>query len=191
MKSLYLFITIVLLASCRQNASVVNPPNDNDTIFYILSRMPGFSLPLGKNFPDKSTLLFGCEESFDTSFIIHLSKDTNKIHGVAYEVVPQHRGSITGFAWGDDEILPFEGYGFNLDSTHWNSLLVQTELLFKEKALQGKNGHRCTDGTDYFLAYNGKLAIGGNCTDSSFEKFTQYLKDSLLAPIHAKRRGWY
>ncbi len=187
MKSPYLFIVIVFLVSCQQKAPEITHANNNDTILYMLSRMKGFSLPLGKDFPDSNTLVFGCEESFDTSFIVHLSKESNKVHGVVYEVLPINRGAIAGFAAGYDEVLPFEGYGFNLDSIHWNSLVTQTERLLEEKTMKTKGGHICFDGTYYFLAYNRKLAVGGNCGDTSFERFTQYIKDSLLFPIHSKK----
>ena len=128
---------------------------------------------------DNNSLAFYHTATFDTSFLIHLKRETTGINGVYYEVLPSYHNNVNDFASGENQLLFFEGYSFTLDSTQWAMIKEKAEkMLSRDTSFKSNEGVR--DGAEYVLSYNFKSSKSYNANNSEHESFYKFLKEQFL-----------
>lgn len=192
--ALYLFVAILCFA-CKQPQSPKPTlaqliKQEVDSIF--LNELEGYNIPYSRDLSDSNQLFFMSRGSFDTTFIFHIRKTKNDVRGVVYMIGRRGRETyydLSEDATENDYAYPFEGYGFKLDSKQWQELIAQADHIIKDTAAIRKRYENVqpTDGTSRTMLYKGLIINGTNGTDETFEHFTDYLKDRIIAKLNAKR----
>lgn len=137
--------------------------------------------------PDSNSLIFYCSRSFDTSSLVHLQKSENTIHGVFYEILPAYHTYANDYADEKTKLLFFEGYSFVIDSTVWNSVLKQAQIILQRKDSLDRTD-RYVDGKTFALYHNFLSRKGDSNNEEVYEKFDRFLKDSFLEKFIQTRK---
>ena len=185
---------VVLLFSCvsclqQKGREKFVKENTFDSIpEYWISQIEKFSIPFSREMPDSNALFFCDLEVFDTSFLVHFRKENNTVNGVFYEVLPAYHLGVENFADEKDQLLFFEGYSFKIDTSRWANIVKQANVLLKLEKDTGQKYRGCFDCAPDFLMHDSKMAVVFGKHRENFERFGQYLKDSLLNQYITKRQ---
>lgn len=188
-KNILLLFLCFLYYSCQEKT---NNPNENilnkesnyrdSSVYFIVKK---FEQLYPENFKsDSNSLVFYRTATFDTSFLLHLKRETDGINGIYYEVLPSYHNNVNDFAPGENQLLFFEGYSFTLDSTKWSMIKRMAEkMLSSDTSFKSNEGIR--DGAEYVLSYNFKSSKGYN---SEYESFYKNLKEQFLEGFIKSRK---
>jgi hypothetical protein len=156
--------------------------------FTLETIMKEFSLPYsGDSMVDENSLIFFCSRTFDTSSLIFLKKNHERINGVFYEVLPTYHKYINDFSDPKSNLLFFEGYSFIVDSLVWDLVREQAQLILKEKDSLNR-GEKYVDGKSFALYYNFESCKDNSADETVFERFDKFLKESFLEKIIQARK---
>jgi hypothetical protein len=190
MKKVFILMSILSLfyVGCKEESnspqSTISPYNSsNDSLFNSVIRQ--FALPYPENFRlDSNTIIFYGSRPFDTSFLIHLKKETQKITGVYYEVIPTYHNDLNNYAVSASKLLFFEGYSFILDSSKWKEVKDQTTKLLSDSTTFNIK-EACRDCEVYGLYYDSKSNIG-NIT--KYRPYYKFFKEAFLDSFILRRK---
>lgn len=189
MKPFFALMMIFFLVSCdRSNRKNLNTGAKSDSLSLpLITRVERFSLPFSKEIPDSNGLFFYFSQRFDTSFFVHLERQSIGIRGVLYEITPSYHRDDKDFADSASQLLFFDGYSFAIDSIRWDNMVKKASGIFVDGHEPSKT-EVCLDCPYYFLAYNRKVTDSYEKGRPIFEAFAQFLKDSLLNQYIRKRQ---
>jgi hypothetical protein len=150
--------------------------------------MKKFSLPYcADSMVDENSLIFFCSRTFDTSSLIVLKKNHERVDGVFYEILPTYHTYANDFADPKANVLFFEGYSFIVDSLIWDLVREQAQSILKGKDSLNR-GPKYVDGKSFTLYHNFENCKGNSADEVVFERFDKFLKQSFLKKIIQSRK---
>ncbi|HOA37629.1 MAG TPA: hypothetical protein PLQ32_02870 [Flavihumibacter sp.] len=183
--SILLMIGAASFVSCKPKAHANRAAATTDSAVYSIIKKfyPTYS---GDRSADSNSLIFYGERPFDTSFLLHIKKDIDKVNGTYFEVLPEYHRFLKDVRSSEMQILFFEGYSFIFDSAMWEKIIIRSEkLLPTDTSL--KSNPLVRDESHYALILNSRVRKSNFNTSVQYEEFYKFLKDSLLSDLVNKR----
>ena len=177
------------LTACTENKKTSNESgyDENNAVATADSMVSKF-LPYYSNLAlDTNAFIFYCARTFDTSSLIHIQKDKSEIKALYYEMLPTYHQNINDFAnKREEQLMFFEGYSFIMDSTTWQEIKVQANMILQAPDTFRRDIYK--DGSRYGLYYGSQQRRGDSNHETFFENFAAFLKKSFLQEIIQARK---
>ena len=182
-KIVFFILVTCLLLACFNNGQSKNKVDKinntkNDSITTAILKK--FSLPYTESLSfDSNGLLFYCSKNLDTSSLIQIKENKQKVYVTYYTVLPEYHKYLNDYGYSDNELIFFEGCSFIIDTRNWQNIKKQA-LLIMADTLHPQKEEIHLDGETFALYYNNKSKYGNNSNSTIFNAFNNYLKGSIL-----------
>src|SRR5436190_1736218 len=179
-----IFVAVLLSTSCSNNSiKKITEVNKIDSSNVEVFEFPikKFSLPYDTSIRcDSNSLIYLNQTSFDTSYLLHVSKQGQNIKGVCYMVPPSYHRDLEDFYDKEHQLLFFDGISFKLDERQWQMLKKETTDVISKMLDSSRTNSLCFDCPTYAIIFdNKKRATGGKKLRESFEMYDNFIQDSL------------
>ncbi len=186
----YLF-ALVLFTSCSNNEQdetrkIVKDSASVQTFLFPINK---FSLPYDSHLNlDSNSVIFMKEVPFDTSYLIHVRKESSVIRGVCYMILPSFHRDLEDFKDEKQKLLFFDGFSFILDSLQWETLNKKTKETLINMTDSIPTNSSCIHCPSYTLFYNHqRRATGNSKLQGNFKSYETYLREEIVDPLLKKR----
>ena len=190
MRILALIIFTCLVVSCQHQEHYVKPINKDSTYYLLRSLVEKFSLTNDGMLADSNQLIFYYEKRFDTSLLVSLEKEADRIKAIVYQVAPPYymnRGRPE-----ENRKSPqfFEGFSFSIDTVSWKSTVNDAREILDADVPQNQT-NIAFDGATYLLAFNSRIRVNRNTIDDSLlSGYLSLLKSRFLYKYMAQKPVW-
>lgn len=187
------YILFALFSSCsnykqpEKTEDAQQAKNLNSEVFDI--PIMKFSIPYDKSLNcDSNNLIFLKESNFDTSYLLHISRQGSKLRGVYYMVLPQYHRDLEDYYDKEQELLFFEGFSFKLNNMQWEIIKKKTEETISKMIDSSRSGSTCFDCPSYSIFYNKKRRVSGNSKlQDDFKSYDVFLRNNFINQILKER----